>query len=248
MIIRFFRLIRFIVGWIDVALLWLIVYPLSFLPKKVTTHFYPPLFRFFCRAFIDALGVNLKLHQKNKRALPDHYIVISNHPSCFEDVGMTALFNARFLAKQEVQNWWLVGRLAKAGEMLFFHRESKEGRHGASADLVEALENGENVGLYPEGGCKGRRIHTPFRYGIFDISLKTGVPIIPVFLHYETQQDFEWQNQLLIVKLWQIMTSQNRTANYYVYDAIHPSQFQSKEDYCQAVQDMYLNWQKQFLE
>jgi 1-acyl-sn-glycerol-3-phosphate acyltransferase len=248
MILWLFRLIKLLIAWIDVALLWIILYPLSFLPRKITTLFYPPLFHFFCKVFGHAMGVELKLHQKNKRALPEHYIVISNHPSCFEDVGMTSLFNARFLAKQEVQHWWLVGRLAKAGEMLFFHRESKEGRHGATEDLLDALNNGENIGLYPEGGCKGRRIHTPFRYGVFDISLQTGVPIIPVFLHYEAQENFEWNKQHLLKKLWQILTSQNKTANYYVFDAIHPTQFQNKEEYCEALQDMYLDWQKKYLE
>lgn len=247
MILALLRFIRMMIAWMDLAILWLIIYPLSFLPRKLTTKFYPPLFHFFCKVFVDATGVKLKLHQKNKRPLPKQYIVISNHPSCFEDAGMPALFNARFLAKREVAKWWLVGRIAQAGEMLFFHRESKEGRKGASEDIIEALEAGDNVGLYPEGGCKGRRLNLPFKYGIFDISMQTGVPIIPVFLHYETQEDFEWLNQHLMVKIWAILTSQNKTANYYVFDAILPNQFESKEEFTQAVQDMYLEWQNKYL-
>lgn len=248
MILKLLHVLRLIIGWIDIVLLWFICYPISWLPTKLTERFYPALFKFWCNTFIRGLNVQLKLHQKNKRPLPKQYIVISNHPSCFEDAGMPALFDARFLAKREVEHWWFVGRIAKAGRTLFFHRENKAARKEAAENITKALEQGDNIGLYPEGGCKGRRIHLPFHYGIFEISLKTQVPIIPVFLHYESQEDFEWNKQHLLTKIWQIFTSQNRTANYYVYDAVYPSQFNTKEEYCEFMQDLYLELQKRYLD
>ena len=45
-----------------------------------------------------------------------------------------------------------------------------------------------------------------------------------------------------------IMRSQNKTVHYYVYDAIDPNQFESKEQFCDAIQNQYLAWQKQYLE
>ncbi|CAF2233429.1 unnamed protein product, partial [Rotaria magnacalcarata] len=98
------------------------------------------------------------------------------------------------------------------------------------------------------GGCKGRRIYLPFRYGVFELSIQSQVPIVPVFLHYESQVDFEWKNEHLLYKLWLIMRSQNRTANYYIYDAIDPKQFESKKAFCNYVQNCYLQWQKQYLD
>ena len=248
MILKLFSLLRTIIGWIDIVLLWLVCYPLSWLPLKLTRGFYPALFTFWCNTFIRGLNVQLKLHQKNKRPIPEQYIVISNHPSAFEDAGMPALFKARFLAKREVEHWWFVGRIAKAGGTIFFHREDKAARKAAAEDITKALAQGDNIGLYPEGGCKGRRIHLPFHYGIFEISLKTQVPIVPVFLHYESQEDFEWNKQHLLKKIWQILTSQNKTANYYVYDAVYPSQFNNKEEYCEFMQDLYLELQKRYLD
>lgn len=248
MLIDIFRFIRFIIGWIDIALLWLVCYPLSWLPEKYTRRFYPRLFQYWCNVFIRGLKVNLKKHQKNKRPLPKQFIVISNHPSCFEDAGMPALFKARFVAKKEVEHWWFVGRIAKAGRTLFFRREDKADRKEASDKIIKALEAGDNIGIYPEGGCKGRRIHLPFHYGIFDISIRSQVPIIPVFLHYESQEDFEWYSQHLLLKIWQIITSQNKTVNYFVHDAVYPAQFNSKQEYCEYMQDLYLGWQKQYLD
>ncbi len=248
MILSFLGFLRFLIGLIDLIVMTAILYLLSFLPQKYRQGWYRPLFRYWCWVFIRALGVKLYLHQKNKIALPKHYIIIGNHPSAFEDIGMSALFDARFLAKIEVKDWWIVGRISVAAGTFYVERDSKDSRSDASQTLKEALNQGLNVGLYPEGGCKGRRIFLPFRYGSFDLSLQSGVPIVPVFLHYEAQSDFEWQNQHLLYKLWMILRAQNKRANYYVYDAILPSSFTSKEAYCDYVQNLYLDWQQRYLD
>jgi len=70
-----------------------------------------------------------------------------------------------------------------------------------------------------------------------------------VFLHYEAQDDFEWRDpQTLIHKIWHFMTTQNNRANYYVFDAIDPKQFSSKEEYTEYTHKLYLKWQEKYLE
>lgn len=247
MILTLIEWLRLIIGLLDLAILTLIMYVLSFLPQKILGDWYRKLFRYWCKVFVRALRVDLFLHQKNKYPLPERYILIGNHPSAFEDVGMSALFDVRFLAKIEVKDWWLVGRIGQAAGTLYVQRESKESRQEANGELRQALEK-HNIGLYPEGGCKGRRINLPFRRGVFDIALQTKIPIVPVFLHYEAQESFEWYQQTLLYKLWTIMMAQNRRANYYIYDAIDPTLFTSKEALCEHVQNLYLNWQAKYLD
>ncbi len=235
--------------WLDLALATLVLYLLSFLPKHFTKPWYPTLFQCWCWIFIRALGVNLKLHQKNTFPLPKQFILIGNHPSVFEDLGMPALFKARFLAKAELKHWWILGRLSVATRTLYVKRDSRESRKAASEALIHCLAQKENVALYPEGGCKGRRIYLPFQYGSFDIAIQTGVPIIPVFLHYEAQEAFEWRtNESLVHKLWEIWKSPNKNANYYVFDAIDPKKFKNKEELCGHVENLYLQWQSKYLE
>lgn len=235
--------------WIELAVLTAFLYICAFLPKTWLRPWYFPLFRFWCRLFVRALGVNLKLHQKNTRLLPAQYILIANHPSALEDIGIPTLFPVYSLAKEGVRDWWWVGRINVAAGTLFVERESAESRRAAAAQLEAELKKGHNVAVYPEGGCKGRRIFSSFRYGAFDISLRTGIPILPVFLHYESQDDFEWRTpQTLLDKLWHFMSTQNNRANYYVYDAIDPTQFSGKEEYNQYVYNLYLKWQARYLD
>lgn len=235
--------------WLELAALTTLLYWTAFLPRAVRRGWYVPAFRLWCRLFVQALGVDLRLHQKNIRPLPDRYILIANHPSAFEDIGIPTLFPVYSLAKEELKDWWWVGRINIAAGTLFVKREDPESRRAATAKLEAEVRRGHNVVLYPEGGCKGRRIFSSFRYGAFKVSMQTGVPIVPVFLHYESQDDFEWRSpQTLPQKLWHFMTTQNNRANFYVYDAIDPKLFASTEEYNQYVYNLYLKWQARYLD
>jgi len=235
--------------WLELTLLTLILYILAWLPRSVNLFYYHKLFRFWCSLFVRALGVDLRLHEKNARPLPEQFILIANHPSAFEDVGIPALFNVYPLAKQGVREWFIVGRINYAAETIFVKRDNPDSRHAAVDQLMKKLEQGCNVVIFPEGGCKGRRIYSRFEYGAFDISLRTGIPILPVFLHYEAQETFEWRDpHTLLHKMWHFMTSQNNQANYYVYDAIYPAGFTDKQAYAEHVHNLYMQWQGRYLE
>lgn len=243
------RVLWFVVGWIELAAFTLFLYALSFLPKAWLSGFYPRLFWIWCRFFVRALGVDLRLHQKNVKPLPEQYILVANHPSAFEDIGIPALFDVYSLAKIEVKDWWFVGRITAAAGTLYVKRESEESRSAALEQMLAELRQGRSLAIYPEGGCKGRRLYSSFRFGAFDASLRSGVPILPVFLHYEAQEDFEWQSpDTLIHKLWHFMTSRNNRVNYYLYDAISPDQFSDKKAYCEYVYRLFLAWQARYLE
>lgn len=235
--------------WIELAVFTAVLYMLAFLPKAWLRGWYFRLFRRWCSFFVRALGVDLRLQQKNRHPLPQQYILIANHPTALEDVGVPALFPVYSLAKEELKKWWWVGRINIAVGTLFVQREDPESRKAAFASLEAEVREGRNIALYPEGGCKGRRLFSSFRYGAFKVSMKTGVPILPLFLHYESQDDFEWCSpQTLLHKFWHFMTTRNNRANYYVYDAIDPKQFKSVEEYNEYVYNLYLAWQARYLD
>lgn len=248
MILRLLKWSWRLIAILDLLLLSLLLFILAFFPRHLTHSFYRPLFRYWCRVFIDALGVDLRLHQHFTQPLPESYILIGNHPSIFEDIGIPALFDTYPVAKEEVKDWLIGGHIAQAAGTLFVERESAESRKSVSMEIEQALMDGKKVALFPEGGCKGKRIHE-FRWGIFEISLNTGKPIVPVFLHYEAQDEFEWlDDQTAPQKIWQLMNLTNNRANYHVFDPIFPQDFKDKASYCDHVHQLYLDWQKKYLD
>jgi 1-acyl-sn-glycerol-3-phosphate acyltransferase len=243
-----FTLLKYLLNAIDLAWMTLLLWLCSFLPESLNQYYYFPLFRIWSRFFVRALGVELRLHQKNLKPLPKHYVLIANHPAAFEDVGIPALFPVHSLAKIEVGDWFLVGRISKASGTLYVKRDSKESRKAALESMVDAVNSGKNIALYPEGGCTGRRLNERFLNGAFEVSMRTGVPIVPVFLHYEAQEDFEWQDPFTLPqKLWHMMITRNPRANYLVFDAIDPSEFKDVEEYKQAVYAKYKAWNERYL-
>jgi len=242
------RLTRKIIGWMEFILFTTMMYALSWLPwpKK---HPVAYLFNAWCRAFVRALDIDLRLHQKNRLRLPQHFILIANHPAAFEDIGIPALFNVVSLAKLQVQDWFVVGRISKAAGTLFVDRDDPESRHRAVQMMVDAVNAGMNIAIYPEGGCKGRRLFEEFKSGAFEVSIRTGIPILPVFLHYEAQDDFEWQPPYTLPqKIWHMMKTINNRVNYYVYDVMNPTDYADKYAMKAVAHSLYVGWNKQYLE
>jgi lyso-ornithine lipid O-acyltransferase len=225
-----------------------ILYLLTFLPRALSGRYFHFLSRLWCRVFIRALDIDLRLVDKSTSPLPKQYILIANHPSALEDFALPALFDVYPLAKAGVRNWFILGRLSDFAGTLFVKRDNPESRHAALQSLIEAASNGKNLLIFPEGGCKGRCIYRAFKMGAFDISLQTGIPVLPVFLQYMDQDAFEWVGQTLPEKLWQIFKAKNNRVNYYLHDAVWPDRFNDKEAFSQHVHAQYLKWQKQYLD
>jgi 1-acyl-sn-glycerol-3-phosphate acyltransferase len=242
------RLMRKLVGWVDFTAFTLLMYLLSWLPW-LGTHPVARLFHAWCRAFVRALDVDLRLHQKNLRPLPARFILIANHPAAFEDIGIPALFDVVSLAKLQVQDWYFVGRISKAAGTLYVDRNDAASRQQVIQTMVDAVNAGRNIALYPEGGCKGRRLFSEFKSGAFEVSIRTGIPIVPLFVHYEAQDDFEWQPPYLLPHmLWHMMTAANNRANFYVYDPLDPKDYADKYAMKAAAYALYVRWNAQYLE
>ena len=234
--------------WALLIILSVILYLLSHLPRAFSGRYYHFLSRVWCKLFVRALDVDLKLVHKNSNPLPGHYILIANHPSALEDFGVPALFDVYPLAKAGVRDWIILGRISDYAGTIYVKRDSAGSRKTAKSALLDAVKSGKNIVIFPEGGCKGARIYEKFHTGAFEISLNTGTPILPVFLQYIDQDTFVWEGESLLKKLWQIFLTNNNKVNYYVHDSILPNGFSDKESYAKHVHTLYLKWQKDYLD
>ncbi len=242
------RWLRKLFGWIDFVLFTTLLYLLTYLPWRAP-HPVARLFHAWCRSFVRALDVDLRLHQHNLRPLPKHFILIANHPSAFEDIGIPALFDVVSLAKVQVQDWFVVGRISVAAGTLYVDRDDAESRQQAVDTMVAAVAAGRNLALYPEGGCKGRRLYGEFKSGAFEVSMRSGVPIVPVFLHYEAQDDFEWQDPYTLPdKIRHMMCAVNNRANYHVFDPLEPKDFADKYQMKAEAYRRFAEWNRRFLD
>jgi 1-acyl-sn-glycerol-3-phosphate acyltransferase len=120
---------------------------------------------FFHKMLCRILGVRVVVHGRRHRR--SAVLFIANHSSWLDIPVMSAVIPASFVAKSEIQGWPIFGFLAKLQRTVFVERERRS-RTAESRDvLVQRLEGGDNLILFPEGtSSDGNRI-LPFKSALF---------------------------------------------------------------------------------
>lgn len=88
--------------------------------------------------------------------------------------------SARFVAKAEVPDMPLVGRLCERSGQFTFDRNDPQARIKQAQEVNAALERGESVVIYPEGTFTSVAGIRPFQLGAFKAAVDTHRPICPV--------------------------------------------------------------------
>jgi 1-acyl-sn-glycerol-3-phosphate acyltransferase len=116
--------------------------------------------------------------------LPGAALFVANHVSWID---ITLLHSQRvvgFVAKAEISRWPVVGWLASRGGTIYHHRGDNESLHGVMHQMVQRLEDGRAVGVFPEGRTTDGAHVNVFHARIFQPAVVAGVPAQPVALKY----------------------------------------------------------------
>lgn len=236
--------------WIEFVILTTILYLFSWIPfgRNIFSRIYRSIYRYWLIVFVKTVNIDLRIHQRYLKKIPKQYIVVANHPSLLDNIGLAQVFDVRYLAKAEVKNWPIFGRITTAAGTMYVDREDKASRKATYTLLSDVIKNKYSIGVYIEGGCKGKRIHLPFKAGAFETAIENKIPVIPVLINYEAQEDIAWGlNEGTIEKVYNIMTAKNNVAHYHIFEAVDPSEFNSATELREYMQDLYLKWQDKYL-
>ena len=111
--------IKFLIFWI------LVVFQIPILilmPRRMAVR-YMPVFMWF---LLKLAGIRIVVHGKLSDARP--LMVVSNHISVFELATFPCVFHGSFIAKKEMENWPLVGWVAKKFGVIFVDRRPSHAR------------------------------------------------------------------------------------------------------------------------
>jgi len=172
-------------------LLWLVLMPLLFfIFKFLRISVYQELPHYFHRGLQFIFGLQVVFSGEASKVKSTLYV--SNHVS-YLDVFVLGGIRAFFIAKSEVENWPILGFLARFQNTLFFERTSGEARH--QIDLMQAyLQQGKSLILFPEGtSTEGTHVKR-FKSSLFEaanIQASYGSvaiqPITVAYTHYADQ-------------------------------------------------------------
>jgi lyso-ornithine lipid O-acyltransferase len=132
--------------------------------------------RWYHRLSCRVLGIRLVFDGKPVEPAPALYVV--NHTGYFDIEILGAALEASFVSKADVANWPWFGWLAKLQRSVFIER-SRSAAGGHRSAIVERLDQGDRLILFPEGTSSDGGHVLPFKSSLFSVAeyRHKGVPI-----------------------------------------------------------------------
>jgi len=119
------------------------------------------------------LGVRLRV--SGQTALPDRPVLfVSNHISWLDIPVVSSARPVRFVSKDDVLGWPVMGWMAKRAGTLFLNRGSGRAAHRMAAALAEALQEGEHIVIFPEGTTTDGSTVLPFKPMLLQAAVDAG--------------------------------------------------------------------------
>ncbi|HEX7817578.1 lysophospholipid acyltransferase family protein [Dyella sp.] len=116
--------------------------------------------------------------------LADPVMFVANHTSWADIEILHSQRAACFVAKAEIAHWPLVGWLAAAGGTIFHRRGNNHSLASVMQVMVERLQAGRSVAVFPEGGTGHNGVLRVFHARIFQAALDANVVVQPVALRF----------------------------------------------------------------
>lgn len=115
---------------------------------------------------------------------PGPMLLVANHRSYIDIAPILARVPCSFVAKSELRSWPVLGKGAALGNTVFVERADATSRKQTRHAILEALEHGLNVVVFPEGTTSAGQGPLPFRPGVFRTVAGSGFPVVPVAISY----------------------------------------------------------------
>lgn len=111
-------------------------------------------------------------------------MLVANHISWLDITVMHASLYCRFLSKSEVRDWPVVGRLADAAGTLYIERNSRRDAMRVMNHMVECLQDGQVLAVFPEGTTGDGQDVLPFHANLLQAPITAQAPVQPIGLHF----------------------------------------------------------------
>jgi len=114
------------------------------------------------------------------------FFLVTNHLSYVDIPALRAVVKSVFVAKAEIRNWFLVGRIVRDIGTIFINRENRRDIPRAGEEIIERLDAGEGVTVFPEGtSTRGDEV-LPFNSSFFEFAARIDLPVSYAAISYST--------------------------------------------------------------
>ena len=132
--------------------------------------------------------LGIPLHVSGEPPAQGPVLLVANHLSWLDILVLHAARHCRFVSKADVKHWPLIGRLATGGGTLYIERENRRDAMRVVHHMVESLQRGEIVAIFPEGTTGDGEQLLPFHANLVQAAIVAQAPAQPVALRFVDQR------------------------------------------------------------
>ncbi len=130
------------------------------------------------------LNVHIELAQSERLHAPHNVLIVSNHISWLDIFVLNAVTPMRFVAKDEVRRWPVLGWLCARAETLFIERGKARAAARINTRMVDLLQHGETLAVFPEGTTTDGTQLAHFHSSLLQPAIDAAGKIQPLAIRY----------------------------------------------------------------
>ncbi len=148
------------------------------------------------------------------------FFLVTNHLSYVDIPALRLAANGIFVAKKEVQDWFVAGPIIRNMGNVFIDRKNRRDIPRAGEEIIKKLNEQEGVIVFPEGtSTKGEDI-LPFNSSFLEFAAKTGLAVSYASIRYATPEGGPtpservcwWDDTGFLMHLWRLFSLKTFTA------------------------------------
>lgn len=136
-------------------------------------------------SLLGMLGVELHVHGVAPDGSVAPVMLVANHVSWLDIYAINAVLPVRFVAKSEIRSWPVIGWLSANTGTLFIRRAQRRDTFRIGGEIVEAMQGGDVVAVFPEGTTSDGSQVLRFHSSLLQPALQAEARVHPAALRYE---------------------------------------------------------------
>ena len=237
------KFILFVILTFGVYFTWLIGN--IFIPNK--QYWRELLFRLWAKGFVEIAGIKVRMIGDPPK---QPFFLVSNHLSYVDIPLLRAVAEGVFIAKQDIREWFLAGKMIADFGNIFVNRNNRRDIPRAGNDILQALNRNEGIIVFPEGTSTNGKTVLPFKSSFLEFAANHDFPVHFVSITYQTPLDEPsagevvcwWDDSGFIPHLWRFFQLGEVTAilNFGEQTIVNPNRKELAKELWQAVSEKFI--------